>query len=221
MICKWKRVVGLQDWPPAGVLRQPAQRGGHRVRVKQDRWGTGLTVALAGSCWGLMLSVTGVKLPSCSVRRNLRLRMLRGCCLTLCGVLHTRGKFTSAIETSHGQVGRSPWLNCVLEHPFSFSLVASYCLLLPPVASQVSVSLLSVSHFIVSDSLRPYGLQPCRLLCPWLFPGRNTGIGFHVLSRGSSQPRGEPESLASSALAGRFITTQPPGKPFSQQRTAV
>ena len=26
-------------------------------------------------------------------------------------------------------------------------------------------------------TLRPYGLQPARLLCPWDSPGKNTGLG--------------------------------------------
>ena len=30
----------------------------------------------------------------------------------------------------------------------------------------------------------PHGLQPTRLLCPWDFPGKNTGVGCHFLSRG-------------------------------------
>ena len=36
----------------------------------------------------------------------------------------------------------------------------------------------------VSDSLRPRGLQPTRLLCPWNFPGKNTGVGCHFLLQG-------------------------------------
>ena len=28
--------------------------------------------------------------------------------------------------------------------------------------------------------LRPYGLQPARLLCPWDSPGKNTGAGCHA-----------------------------------------
>ena len=39
----------------------------------------------------------------------------------------------------------------------------------------------SQSHSDVSDSLRPHGLQPARLLCPWDFPGKNTGVGCHSL----------------------------------------
>ena len=34
---------------------------------------------------------------------------------------------------------------------------------------------------VVSNSLRFHGLQPARLLCPWDFPGKNTGVGGHFL----------------------------------------
>ena len=34
-----------------------------------------------------------------------------------------------------------------------------------------------------SDYLRPHGLQPCRLLHPWDFPGKSTGVGYHCLLR--------------------------------------
>ena len=29
--------------------------------------------------------------------------------------------------------------------------------------------------------LQPYALQPARLLCPWNSPGKNTGVGCHLL----------------------------------------
>ena len=41
-----------------------------------------------------------------------------------------------------------------------------------------------LSHSVVSDSLRPFGLQPARLLCPWDSPGKNTGVGCHFLLQG-------------------------------------
>ena len=31
-------------------------------------------------------------------------------------------------------------------------------------------------HSVVSDSLGPRGLGPTRLLCPWDFPGKHTGV---------------------------------------------
>ena len=34
---------------------------------------------------------------------------------------------------------------------------------------------------VMSDSLRPHGLKPTRLLCPWDFSGKNIGVGCHFL----------------------------------------
>ena len=33
-------------------------------------------------------------------------------------------------------------------------------------------------------TLRLHGLYPNRLLCPWGFPGKNTGVGCHLLLQG-------------------------------------
>ena len=35
-------------------------------------------------------------------------------------------------------------------------------------------------------TLQSHGLQPSRLLCPWDFPGKNTGVGAMPSSRASS-----------------------------------
>ena len=40
------------------------------------------------------------------------------------------------------------------------------------------------SRSVVSDSLRPHGLYPTRLLYPWNFPGKSTGAGCHFLLQG-------------------------------------
>ena len=37
------------------------------------------------------------------------------------------------------------------------------------------------SRSVMSDSLRPHRLQPTRLLHPWDFPGKSTGVGCHFL----------------------------------------
>ena len=34
---------------------------------------------------------------------------------------------------------------------------------------------------VMSDSERPHRLQPTRLFCPWDFPGKSTGVGYHCL----------------------------------------
>ena len=41
-----------------------------------------------------------------------------------------------------------------------------------------------LGHPVMSDSLRFHGLQPSRLLCPWDFPGKNTGVVCHILLQG-------------------------------------
>ena len=37
------------------------------------------------------------------------------------------------------------------------------------------------SHSVMSDSSQPHGLQQTRLLHPWDFPGKSTGVGFYCL----------------------------------------
>ena len=48
-------------------------------------------------------------------------------------------------------------------------------------AHPVCLSRVSVSRSVEPDSLWPHGLQPTRLLCPWDFPGKDTGVGCHFL----------------------------------------
>ena len=37
---------------------------------------------------------------------------------------------------------------------------------------------------VVDNSLWPRGLNPTRVLCPWNFPGKNTGVGWHFHLQG-------------------------------------
>ena len=37
---------------------------------------------------------------------------------------------------------------------------------------------------VMSDPLRPHGLLPSRLFCPWDFSGKNTGVDCHALLQG-------------------------------------
>ena len=60
-----------------------------------------------------------------------------------------------------------------------------------------------VSHPVVPDSLWPHGLLHTRLLCPWSFPGKDTGVGCLSLSRGSSWPRDQAQG---SRIESRFFT---------------
>ena len=42
-------------------------------------------------------------------------------------------------------------------------------------------ALCMLSRSVVSDSLYPHGLSTPRRLCPWDSPGKNTGVGCHLL----------------------------------------
>ena len=48
-------------------------------------------------------------------------------------------------------------------------------------ACKWKVKIESEVRSVVSDSSRPHGLQPTRLLRPWDFPDKSTGVGCHLL----------------------------------------
>ena len=60
----------------------------------------------------------------------------------------------------------------------------------------------------VSDSVQPHRRQPTRLLHPWDFPGKSTGVGCHCLLRnaGLSMFRCPlPSSAVSTTLTGDVV----------------
>ena len=63
---------------------------------------------------------------------------------------------------------------------------------------------------VVPDSLRPHGLWPTRLLCPWDFPGKNTGLGCHFLLQNIFPTQGLNPGLLH---CRRILYHLPPGKP--------
>ena len=78
-----------------------------------------------------------------------------------------------------------------------------------------------VSRSVVSDSLdcmRPCGLQPDRLLCPWDSPGKNTGVGCCCLLQGIFPTQGSNLGL----LYGRqiFYHLSHQGSPFQAEGRA-
>ena len=56
-------------------------------------------------------------------------------------------------------------------------------------------SIVKWSHSVVSDSLRPHGLEPTRLLHPWGFPGKSTEVGCHFLLQGNFPTQGSNPGL--------------------------
>ena len=64
------------------------------------------------------------------------------------------------------------------------------------------------SRSVMSDSLRPHGLQPTRILHPWDFPGKSTGVGCHCL-------------LCNFSLVARFIYHLPFYSFFSEYSSSM
>ena len=59
--------------------------------------------------------------------------------------------------------------------------------------SFLTLPLWVLSHSLVSNSVRPHGLWPTRLLCPWNSPARILEWVAMSSSRGSSQPRDQTQ----------------------------
>ena len=66
------------------------------------------------------------------------------------------------------------------------------------------------------DSVRPHGLQPSRLLCPWDSPDKNTGVGCHALLQGIFPTQGlNPHLLCLLHWQVDYLPPEPPEKPIT------
>ena len=75
-----------------------------------------------------------------------------------------------------------------------------------------------VSHSVMSKSLQPHERQPARLLCPWDFPGKSTGVGCHFLLRDLPIPeikRGSP------AMQADTLPTEPQGSLYTLKTNII
>ena len=60
-------------------------------------------------------------------------------------------------------------------------------------------------------TLQTHGLQPARLLCPWDYLGKNTGVGYHFLLQGIFPTQGSNSGLP--ALQEDSLLSEVQGKP--------
>ena len=68
---------------------------------------------------------------------------------------------------------------------------------------------------VLFSSLLLHGLQPSRLLCPWDFPGKNTGVGCHFLLQGIFMAQGLNTRLLHLLQEMQLESlSEPPGKPW-------
>ena len=97
-------------------------------------------------------------------------------------------KNTSFLLSSTGEI------NCYLKHTYCCS-VAKSC-----------------------ASLRPQGLEPARLLCPWDFPSKNTGVGCRALLQEIFLTQGSNPCLLH--FRQDSLPSESPGKPKAQAPTS-
>ena len=62
-----------------------------------------------------------------------------------------------------------------------------------------------LSSSVLSDSLRPHGLKPSRLLCPRNYPGKNTGVDCHFLLQGVFPAPGRGPCISVSCFGGQIL----------------
>ena len=71
-------------------------------------------------------------------------------------------------------------------------------------------------------TLRPHGLQPARLLCPWDFPGKKAGVGCHFLLQGLFPTQGsDPGLLCFLHWQVGSLPLSQPGSPAYQESQGV
>ena len=79
----------------------------------------------------------------------------------------------------------------------------------------------SVSHSVMSDSLRSNGLQTTKFLCPWYSPSKNTGVGCHALFQGIFPTQGQNPHLLHLLHWQAGFNTRALGNPFSTEAASI
>ena len=75
--------------------------------------------------------------------------------------------------------------------------------------------LIRSSFLVVSDSLQLLGLQPARFLCPYNFPGKNSGVGCHFLLQGIFPTQGLNPGVLCLLHCCRILPPEPSVKPVT------
>ena len=116
---------------------------------------------------------------------------------------------------------RIDWFDLAVQGTLQASSLAQFRSINSLVLSLYGSTITSIYHYqhhwkwkwsrsVMSDSLQPHGLQPARLLCPWDFPGNNTGVGCHFLLQGIFPTQGSNPGLPH--CRQMLLLFEPPGK---------
>ena len=115
----------------------------------------------------------------------------------------TEGKWSSHASQRWGAGDTSHWMASMAVTSRQKQTPGPGCmwqaLWLGPDFSPCPASLSTSSRCLVAMScptlLQPHGLQSSRLLCPWNFPGKDTGVGCHFLLQGIFTTQGSNPRL--------------------------
>ena len=86
-------------------------------------------------------------------------------------------------------------LSCLCFHVLRFYIPPTSERICDSLKIVLNVTCVCMCVYQVSNSLRPHGLQPARLLCPWDTPGKNTGVGCLFLLQGIFLTQGSSPCL--------------------------
>ena len=83
---------------------------------------------------------------------------------------------------------RHCWMSLSYDRRFHWSCILDYSSFYkenkPKDQNLMSIDSCCLVAESCSTLLRPDGLEPTRLFCPWDFPDKNTGVGFHLVLQG-------------------------------------
>ena len=89
--------------------------------------------------------------------------------------------FPEVAFLNSSQIPSEP-LDIILFYPFSATCTShDWCHINDKSTSELCVCVCVCVNSVMSNSLWPHGLWPARILCPWDFPGKNTGVGCPFL----------------------------------------
>ena len=91
--------------------------------------------------------------------------------------LPTEWTLTTSDQASSSPCASQPFPQSLFQH---VSCVTRF----PLCCSMISMKVKSVTHSVLSNPLQPRGLQPTSILCPWDFPGKDTGVDWILFSKG-------------------------------------
>ena len=75
-------------------------------------------------------------------------------------------------------------MTCDMDCAFIHGFIVKQACFMPWHSDSFLVCVCALCRSVMFNSLQSHGLYPSKILCPWNFPGKNTGAGCHFLLQG-------------------------------------